>query len=274
MNEQEKPEAVCRVCSTPGSGRFCASCGASLESAACAGCGGRLEAGARFCHGCGRPVGGRDSEAAAEGRLDKPSPLPWIIAGIAIIALVAYFAGGAYGSRAGSGSSASRTALDGSGMPGSPPGAAVRGPDISQLTPQESADRLYNRVMLLAGQGKADSVLFFAPMAISAYEMMSPLNVDQRYDIGHIAEVAGALQMAKAQSDTILAGNPTHLLGLILGARAASLDKNETARRAFDARILSVYDAEMAKRLPEYERHADEIERAVSEARRPVGGTT
>jgi hypothetical protein len=128
--------------------------------------------------------------------------------------------------------------------------------------------------MLLAGQGKTDSVLFFAPMAISAYEMMSPLNADQRYDIGHIAEVAGVLPMAKAQADTILAGNPTHLLGLILGARVASLEKNETSRRAFDARILSVYDAEMAKRLPEYDRHADEIARAVSGARRPAGGAT
>jgi hypothetical protein len=159
-------------------------------------------------------------------------------------------------------------------MPGSAPGAAVRGPDISQLTPQESADRLYNRVMLLAKQGKTDSVLFFAPMAISAYEMMSPLSADQRYDIGHIAEVAGALAMARAQADTILAGKPTHLLGLILGARVASLDRNEPARRAFDARILSVYAAEQAKGLPEYERHADEIAKAVSEARRPAGGTT
>jgi hypothetical protein len=159
-------------------------------------------------------------------------------------------------------------------MPGSAPGAAVRGPDISQLTPQESADRLYNRVMLLAKQGKTDSVLFFAPMAISAYEMMSPLSADQRYHIGHIAEVAGALAMARAQADTILAGKPTHLLGLILGARVASLDRNEPARRAFDARILSVYAAEQAKGLPEYERHADEIAKAVAEARRPAGGTT
>ncbi|MGK2963201.1 MAG: double zinc ribbon domain-containing protein [Gemmatimonadaceae bacterium] len=270
MTEQQKPEVVCRVCSTPGSGRFCASCGASLESSTCAGCGGAIEAGAKFCHNCGRPVGRGRSETADPGR-SRSSRLPWVVAGVAIIALIAYFGGGAYGGR---NAPAPQTALDGLGLPGAGREAPVRGPDISQLTPQESADRLYNRVMLLAQQGKADSVLFFAPMAISAYEMMSPLNADQRYDIGHIAEVAGAIPMAKAQADTILAGNPTHLLGLILGARVASLDKNETARRAFDSRILSVYDAEMAKGLPEYERHADEIARAVSEARRPRGGTT
>ena len=243
-------------------------------SSGCAGCGDPLEPGAKFCHNCGRPVGGGRSETVDQARPGGPSRLPWMAAGIAIVALVAYLGGGAYGSRNSSGSSAPQTALDGFGIPGSAPGAISRGPDISQLTPQESADRLYNRVMLLAGQGKTDSVLFFAPMAISAYEMMSPLNADQRYDIGHIAEVAGVLPMAKAQADTILAGNPTHLLGLILGARVASLEKNETSRRAFDARILSVYDAEMAKRLPEYDRHADEIAQAVSGARRPAGGAT
>ncbi|HMI56212.1 MAG TPA: hypothetical protein VK494_08500, partial [Gemmatimonadaceae bacterium] len=42
----------------------------------------------------------------------------------------------------------------------------ARAPDISGLTPQERADRLYNRVMLLASQGKIDSVAFFAPMAL------------------------------------------------------------------------------------------------------------
>ena len=67
-----------------------------------------------------------------------------------------------------------------------------RAPDISNLSPQERADRLYNRVMLLASQGKTDSVQFFAPMAITAYQMLSPLNIDQRYDMGRAGDLADA----------------------------------------------------------------------------------
>ena len=149
--------------------------------------------------------------------------------------------------------------------------AVVRGPDISGLSPAESADRLYNRVMLLASQGKTDSVLFFAPMAIEAYRMMSPLDADQRYDIGRIAEVAGALPLARAQADTILARNPTHLLGLVLAARVAAVANDAAGKKLYASRILAVTEAESEKKLPEYERHADDIASAVADARRSAG---
>jgi hypothetical protein len=122
--------------------------------------------------------------------------------------------------------------------------------------------------MLLAGQGKTDSVLFFAPMAINAYQMLSPMNADQRYDMGRIAEVAGALPLAKAQADSILLENPTHLLGLILGARVASLDKDAAARKSFESRILAAHQSETARKLPEYDRHAADIASALADARR------
>lgn len=146
----------------------------------------------------------------------------------------------------------------------------VRGPDISALSPGESANRLYNRVMLLASQGKTDSVLFFAPMAIEAYRMMGPLDADQRYDIGRIAEAAGAVPLAQAQADSILATNPTHLLGLVLRARVAAVTQDATAKKSFASRILAVSEAESARKLPEYERHAEDIRSAVEDARRIV----
>ncbi len=149
----------------------------------------------------------------------------------------------------------------------------VRAPDISGLSPQERADRLYNRVMLLASQGKKDSVLFFAPMAIEAYLMMSPLNADQRYDIGRIAEVAGALPLAKAQADSILAANPTHLLGLVLAARVASVTNDAAAKKAYAVKILALRESESARNLPEYARHADDIASAVADARRSAGAS-
>ncbi len=122
--------------------------------------------------------------------------------------------------------------------------------------------------MALASQGKSDSVLFFAPMAISSYLMLAPMNADQRYDLGRVAEVSGALPLARAQADTILQQNPGHLLGLILASRVASLDKRAADQKALDARLLAGFQAEMAKRLPEYERHEDDINNAMTEVRR------
>jgi hypothetical protein len=122
--------------------------------------------------------------------------------------------------------------------------------------------------MVLNSEGKTDSVLFFAPMAIESYRMLSPLNADQRYDLGRIAEVAGALPLARAQADTILRDNPTHLLGIILGARVAELEKRTADLEKLKATLLQAYPAESAKKLPEYERHADDITSALADARR------
>lgn len=152
---------------------------------------------------------------------------------------------------------------------GATPGS--RGPDISRMSPEERAERLFNRVMLLANQGKSDSVLFFAPMAIEAYRTLAPWTPDQRYDVGRIAEVAGALPLAKAQADTILLENPNHLLGLILGARIASLSGDAVARRRYETRFLDAEKTETVKKLPEYERHQDDIVNALANARRSVG---
>lgn len=149
--------------------------------------------------------------------------------------------------------------------------SGTRAPDISKMSPEERADRLFNRVMLLANQGKSDSVLFFAPMAIEAYRMLAPLTLDQRYDMGRIAEVAGALPIARAQADTILLENPNHLLGLTLGARIATLSEDAATRRRYETRLLDLEKTELAKKLPEYERHRDDIVNALANARRSVG---
>ena len=147
----------------------------------------------------------------------------------------------------------------------------MRAPDISNLSPEERADRLYNRVMLLANQGKADSVQFFAPMAITAYQMLAPLNVDQRYDMGRVGEVAGALPLAQAQADSILRENPDHLLGIILHLRLAALARDVPRLRTFERRLLAVEKAELAKKRDEYTRHQDDINSALVQARTNLG---
>ena len=288
MTSPLAPQTVCSACGTAGSGRFCANCGATLRSTSCAGCEADLSPGAHFCHRCGKPVGGRTAPPAST-HADPPrqsgivSSLPWAVAAIALLALLAMSAGKFFNARRGSSLDAPQNALPQIGLDdrGAPPSSedaaagsapGTRGPDISALSPEERADRLFNRVMLLNSQGKSDSALFFAQMAMQNYQLISSLSADQRYDMGRIAEVVGALPLAKAQADTILRASPNHLLGLILAARIASLSGDTTARKRYETRFLAVEKTESARKLPEYERHQDDIAGALAVARRSIGG--
>lgn len=124
---------------------------------------------------------------------------------------------------------------------------------------------------MLATQGKTDSIQFFAPMAIQAYMMLEPLNADQRYDMGRIGEVAGALPLAKAQADSILLQNPNHLLGLILEARLAVLAGDTANLHSYERRLIAAQKTEMAKKREEYLRHQDDISNALQQARKSLG---
>jgi hypothetical protein len=201
--------------------------------------------------------------------------LPWIVAALAFLALFAMAAGRGFNASRGTTVDGSQNALpqaglDDQGGAGDQP-AGVRAPDISSLSPQERADRLYNRVMLLATQGKIDSVQFFAPMALTAYQMLAPLNADQRYDMGRIGEVAGAFPLAKAQADTILRRNPNHLLGLILEARLATLAGDTAQLHSYERKLVAAQKAELATKRDEYVRHQDDITSALAQARKSLG---
>ena len=100
------------------------------------------------------------------------------------------------------------------------------------MSPRERADRLYDRVMRLNEEGKTDSVDFFAPMVTSAYQMLGTLDLDQHYDLGRVGEVTGAAPLARAEADTILRADPTHLLGLALAARVATDAHQDAAARS------------------------------------------
>jgi single-stranded DNA-specific DHH superfamily exonuclease len=139
---------------------------------------------------------------------------------------------------------------------------AVRAPDISAMTPRERVDRLYDRVMRLVEEGKSDSAAFFSSMAVGAYADLGPLDNDLRYDFGRMAEVAGELDVAKAQADSILQSNPDHLLGLALAARVAERRGNAREQRRFLDRLVAAQATEMAKNLDEYVRHRADIEAA------------
>jgi hypothetical protein len=192
------------------------------------------------------------------------------VAAIALLALIALVVGQRFGGRsvavaqAGADTSAASAApfAGGPGASGMP-----RAPDISQLTPEQRAERLYDRIMTEAEAGRIENVRSFMPMAIAAYEMIAPLNLDQRYDLGRIGVVGGDSALARAQADTILAAKPTHLLGLILEARAARLEKDEVRAKKADARLLAAEPTERAAGLKEYLLHKNDIDAALTAAR-------
>src|SRR5678815_3712625 len=156
MSESSTTEIVCASCGHRGTGKFCSNCGASLEPASCSNCGAALSPGARFCHSCGKSVASGDSRpssgdprpSSGDPRPATASSLPWIVAAIALVTLLAFLAGSAFNRRRGSSLDAPQNALPQAGLDdrtGAPPVAgdgAVRGPDISQLSPEERADRL------------------------------------------------------------------------------------------------------------------------------------
>ena len=263
---------ACPACGAPVTGRFCSNCGAPQAGATCSLCKGELSAGSKFCHHCGSPV---TPVAAPAGTPGKSSPLPWVVAALALLAMFAMLAGRGFNNARGSTLDAPSNALPQAGLDDrgaqTDQATPTRAPDISSMSPQERADRLFNKIMLLNSQGKSDSVQFFAPMALQSYQMLPSMNADQRYDMGRVAEVAGAIPLAKAQADSILQKNPTHLLGLILAARVAALTNDKTGLLAIEKRLVAAEKTELAKKLDEYDRHQDDIANGIAQARSDVG---
>lgn len=215
----------------------------------CSECGTQFLPDALFCHNCGTPVGG----AGYSPGTARTSPvLRWglpIGAFIALVALTLYRA-------------SSSVPAKGSEGIASPTAGAVAPPDISAMSPEERANRLFNRVMQYWSEGKSDSAAFFAPMALQSIEALTPLTLHSRYDMGLVALASGNTEMAAAQSDTILRTSPTHLLGLALAARAADARGDVAAAKAARQRLLAAEKTERAKGLPEYSDHDADLRAA------------
>jgi hypothetical protein len=201
-----------------------------------------LSAGARFCHRCGVVAGG----ARQTGRRET---IAWIVAGAAVLIAVVSLA-----FRLGSGRpTAPAMANAGNATTASP--LSTRAPDISQMTPRERFDRLFERVMRAAEGGDSTTVTQFSPMALGAYDMLDQFDTDARYHAAMIHLVNGNMNAARALADTIQKETPNHLFGYLIRGEAADrandLAALNTAYRAF----LSSYDAELGADRIEYREH-------------------
>ena len=144
-----------------------------------------------------------------------------------------------------------------------PAPTGMRAPDISSMSPEERASKLFDIVMRFGEEGKIDSLKFFAPMAVQAYDMIGPPTIHTRYDVGMIGIVSGDITLARAEADTILATNKTNLLGLVLAMKAAGLRQDMKARSEYLRRLVAAAPAERAKNVKEYEEHKVDIDAAL-----------
>jgi hypothetical protein len=259
----QSPAVICPACGASASGKFCSACGASLEPGSCARCRAPLGAQARFCHRCGYPVG-------AETRASRSERSAWIVAGtlsallvgVIIYTVVTEEPAPRIPDMANVGATAGDTTVQ--------VGAA---PDISQLTPRERFDRLFNRIMQAAEQGDTAQVQRFTPMALGAYAQLDTVDVDARYHAAVIRLQTGDIAGAHALADTILEQSPDHLFGYLVRGTAATLADDPGARTQAAREFLRRYDREMAAGRPEYRDHAPVIEEFRRSAVGRNGGT-
>jgi hypothetical protein len=178
--------------------------------------------------------------------------LPWFIAGVCVLAVFAMVIIIAVRRpEPAAGNQSNVAAPFAQGRPGSTTGTT----DISNMSPREAADRLFDRIARASEAGDTGQVNFFGPMTIQAYAQVSPLDPDARLHIGMVYMAMGNAAGAAAQADSLVRQARTHLFGPLLKARIAEAGNNTAALRQAYQTFLANWTAERAKNLPEYSQH-------------------
>jgi hypothetical protein len=233
-------------------GRFCAECGAELMGE-CPSCGSGLAPGAQFCGECGAPTRG-------EGR----SRAPWWIAAAAALVVVLILMIPERADRAGP----LLPADPGMGAPAGP-GAGGMGGFSGDI--RTDADRLFNRVMAAAEQGRQEEVDQFMPMAIQAYEMVPALDDDGLFHLAILQQTDGDHAAARQTAGRILEGSPGHILALGVAGTSASAMGDSAAARAYFSTLVERYPAESGRLIPEYVDHQPMLDEYLRLARSFLG---
>jgi lipoprotein NlpI len=147
-----------------------------------------------------------------------------------------------------------------------------RPPDISQMSPDERATRLYNRVMTMHAAGKTDSAEFFLPMALQAYAMLPERDADAHYHVGVLYLTGGDPAGALAEADSIRRLSATHLFSFVLRAQALELKHDSDRAKQAYRDFLKSETAERARGLPEYADHTQNLDSFHARALQATGG--
>jgi hypothetical protein len=245
---------ACPTCGAPATGNFCSSCGAGLASRACARCQAQLSPAARFCHRCGQAAPGTTAGPLTPAR----ERVAWRVAGVLCVVLVGAIlfkvARGAPLPVAPDMANVGASTGEATSQAGAA-GVAGAAPDISQMSPRERFDRLFNRVMAAAEQGDSAQVERFTPMALGAYAQLDSVDIDARYHAAVLRIQSGDPAGALALADTIQAESPGHLFGYLIRGTAAQVRGDTAAQARAERDFLAHYVAEMKAQRAEYLEH-------------------
>ena len=266
-------KSLCPECGKHASGNFCHHCGGTLGGQFCNQCGVELVGDGKFCNQCGAPArggqarGGGGTSGGGASRRAQPvgagsgviNTAPWWVAGVAMFGLILVVGWNMVGP-AGPAAPAGGTPTGGV----NPNGAGTT--DISQMSPRQAADQLFNRVMIAASSGDSVEAQGFMPMALQAYQMAQPLDLDGLFHLSLLQRTAFQSEEALATALQMLEGEPNHILGLGAAAAAAVELGMEAEAAAYYQQILDNYDTELARPLVEYQGHTNYFESAKDEA--------
>ena len=267
----------CPKCGSDEKGKFCSKCGSEVGGKTggrkCSKCGKGLESGAMFCAECGEPTGHRPSKGVS-------AYLPWVLSGLALVAFavaLTMFIQGQAATRIGdmplTGALPEAERVRPDGTPIEPSGAGPGGIDLGSMSPRQAADRLFDRVMREDEAGNEAQAQQFATMAIQAYGMLPPAEVDAdaQFHLGLLYLVLDDEDAADREADLILALDDEHLLALSIKARAADSRGDAAARTASYNLFLDALPAGLASGKAEYQMHDSMLEAEAMRAREATG---
>jgi hypothetical protein len=186
------------------------------------------------------------------------------VAGAAVLIAVAALAFRLGGGRA------AAPVMANAGSAGAAAPLSTRAPDISQMTPRERFDRLFDRVMGAAERGDSTTVTQFSPMALGAYDMLDQFDADARYHAAMIHLVNGGVAAARALADTIQRDVPNHLFGYLIRGEAADRVNDLPALNASYRAFLDNYDAQIRADHIEYREHKTALDDFRTRARATI----
>ena len=135
-------------------------------------------------------------------------------------------------------------------------------PDISQMTPEERAERLYDRVMALNERGRDDSVRVLRADGDAGLLRCSARSTPTS------ATTSGASPQSRATQETAQGAGRHHSRDSATASartaprcrRRAASRRSELHETRYLRRFVAAEPAERAKQLPEYQQHDNEID--------------
>jgi hypothetical protein len=259
----------CPACSVETEGpETCTACGCLLAAGKCRACQADLAAGAKFCPKCSAPVRAMASSIGY-----------WAMGAIALAAVVGFVLSNKPSPEP-TAAPAATGAAPRAAKPGpfaiAAPGAAAMpspeaNPEMANLTPRQQADSLFNVVMSAAEQGDQKTVSEALPEALAAYQALGSIDSDGMFHVALMQLTGNDFAGARATADQILAKLPNHLLALSVAAKAAAAAGDAKAAKNYNELLVTSYDTEVVKTLPEYQDHARVLPAQRDEARKALG---